>query len=371
MQTIKSAQRLAAQKHFGLALLGAFLSLTGYVGQGVEAKSTSKSAPLDRFTQWFHNEWTPDATMIILETQGGDIYQTEFLDTLRQITDEVFFMPGVDRSSITSLFTRNIGPTGKSHPKNHRAALIPHGYKTDRPGLAEIRSNVKRADIVGTLVSPDHTTTAVVTKILKHNPVTGEALDEVAVHKTLKAIQEKFADRQLQLHIIGFGAEAPPAPKPKGLDGQELPPAELISLDTVAHYNWLQDLVICKTSWEEMEPGSPEWETLKENSSADLTYGEREHPTPNKPMDILGFPVTHVSPGSFGMALGSMAFVAAPFEEVVKATENWIGGRLSNCGGRACMGYKFSEKRHLMIFPEKSENGLPNTVIGCYYRYQQ
>lgn len=373
MKGDKPVQRLVTSKNLGLTLLWLLVSFTAIAGKDIEAEPAPLPAHLDSFTRWFHDEWTPDATMIILEAKTGNIYQAEFLDTLKRITDEVFFMPGVDRTSITSLFTRNVSlsRTQSTNPNKRGAALIPHTYKTDKPGLAKIRANVERVNIVGTLVSPNHTTTAVVTKLFKHDPITGEALKEGTVHAALKAIQYKFGGDQTLLHIVGFGSKPPPEPKPVGLDGQELPPAELISLDTVAHYNWVQDLAMCKTSWEEMEPDSPEWGALKESSSTDLTYGEHEHPVPTRPMDILGFPVTHVSPGSFGMALGSMAFVSAPFEEVVKAAENWIGGRLSSCGNRACMGYKFSEKRHLMIFPEKSDNGLPNTVIGCYYRYQQ
>ncbi len=38
----------------------------------------------------------------------GDIYNAEFLQTLREITDEVFFIPGVNRGQVFSLFTPNV-----------------------------------------------------------------------------------------------------------------------------------------------------------------------------------------------------------------------------------------------------------------------
>lgn len=38
----------------------------------------------------------------------GDIYNPEFLDTLRKVTDDVFFINGVSRASVTSLFTANV-----------------------------------------------------------------------------------------------------------------------------------------------------------------------------------------------------------------------------------------------------------------------
>ena len=38
----------------------------------------------------------------------GDIYNAEFLDALRKLTDEVFFTPGINRAGVRSLFTPNV-----------------------------------------------------------------------------------------------------------------------------------------------------------------------------------------------------------------------------------------------------------------------
>lgn len=38
----------------------------------------------------------------------GDIYNREFLETLNKVTDDVFFINGVSRASVTSLFTANV-----------------------------------------------------------------------------------------------------------------------------------------------------------------------------------------------------------------------------------------------------------------------
>ena len=40
--------------------------------------------------------------------QQGDIYNKEFLDALRGVTDEVFFTPGVNRGQVYSLYTPNV-----------------------------------------------------------------------------------------------------------------------------------------------------------------------------------------------------------------------------------------------------------------------
>lgn len=38
----------------------------------------------------------------------GDIYNPQFLETLQHVTDDVFFISGVSRPSVTSLFTPNV-----------------------------------------------------------------------------------------------------------------------------------------------------------------------------------------------------------------------------------------------------------------------
>ena len=46
--------------------------------------------------------------LIAIMTKQGDIYTPEFFDVLKRATDEVFFLPGVDRSQVKSLFTPNV-----------------------------------------------------------------------------------------------------------------------------------------------------------------------------------------------------------------------------------------------------------------------
>ncbi|HCP02010.1 MAG TPA: RND transporter, partial [Pseudomonas sp.] len=45
---------------------------------------------------------------IAVAIEDGDIFSTEYMETLKQINDEVFFLPGVDRSNLRSLWTPNV-----------------------------------------------------------------------------------------------------------------------------------------------------------------------------------------------------------------------------------------------------------------------
>ncbi len=46
--------------------------------------------------------------LVALQNRKGSIYDKQFMDALRKATEEVFYVPGVERSSVTSLFTSNV-----------------------------------------------------------------------------------------------------------------------------------------------------------------------------------------------------------------------------------------------------------------------
>ena len=49
-----------------------------------------------------------NSVRISVETTSGDIFTQEYMDLLRQISDDVFFIPGVARSGVKSLWTPNV-----------------------------------------------------------------------------------------------------------------------------------------------------------------------------------------------------------------------------------------------------------------------
>ena len=66
-----------------------------------------------------------NSVRIIVESRNGDIFTAEFQDLLKQITDEVFYVNGVDRSALQSLWTPNtrwmeVTEEGCGHPRRLR-----------------------------------------------------------------------------------------------------------------------------------------------------------------------------------------------------------------------------------------------------------
>nr|MCU0767655.1 RND family transporter [Gammaproteobacteria bacterium] len=46
--------------------------------------------------------------LVAVMSRNGDMFTPEFFEVLKAVTDEVFFLPGVDRGRVQSLFTPNV-----------------------------------------------------------------------------------------------------------------------------------------------------------------------------------------------------------------------------------------------------------------------
>nr|WP_277346320.1 MMPL family transporter [Solimonas marina] len=70
--------------------------------------------------------------------------------------------------------------------------------------LAQIRSNVGKAGVIGRLVSLDQRGAMVTAELLEHDPSTGKKLDYRAVADKLEAIRTQYENDRFDIRIIGF-----------------------------------------------------------------------------------------------------------------------------------------------------------------------
>jgi len=146
--------------------------------------------------------------LIAIMTREGDIFTPEFFATLKDATDAVFFLPGVERSSVKSLFTPNVRFTEVVVGGIAGGNVVPADFKPTEEGLREVRRNILKADIVGRLVANDFSGAMISAELQEFDPDTGEPLDYAEVASLL---EEKIRDRfssyngeQYDIHIIGF-----------------------------------------------------------------------------------------------------------------------------------------------------------------------
>jgi len=148
--------------------------------------------------------------LVAMMVREGDIFTPEFLDALKKATDEVFFIPGVDRSRVQSLFTPNVRYTEVVEDGIAAGNVIPDDFEPDAEGLARVRRNVLKAGIVGRLVANDFSGTIISAELLEVDPSTGEKLDFIAVSNALEEKVRRQFDAEfvpgskVDVRIIGF-----------------------------------------------------------------------------------------------------------------------------------------------------------------------
>ena len=143
--------------------------------------------------------------LIALMSKQGDIFTREFFSTLEQATDDVFFIPGVDRAQVSSLFTPNVRFTEVVEDGIAGGNVIPADFEATPEGLEKVRKNILKAGILGRLVANDFSGAIISAQLLEIDPQSGEKLDFIKVsHLLEERIRDKYQNDLVDVHIIGF-----------------------------------------------------------------------------------------------------------------------------------------------------------------------
>lgn len=144
-----------------------------------------------------------NSVRIVVENSDGDIYSPKYLEILRKINDQVYLIPGVDRSYVKSLWMPVVRWTEITEEGYKGGAVMPDRYDGSAESIAQLRTNVHRSGIVGSLVANDESSSMIFLPLLDRDPVTGNSLDYRAFRDELAKIRE-FESDGVRVHIIGF-----------------------------------------------------------------------------------------------------------------------------------------------------------------------
>jgi hypothetical protein len=146
--------------------------------------------------------------VIAIKAKEGDIFTPEFFEVLADVTDEVFFIPGVDRTRVMSLFTPNVRFTEVVEDGIAGGNVIPADFEPTTEGLAKVRENILKSNYMGRLVASDFSAAIVVAELLEVNPDTGEKINPIDMAAQFEGIREKYSADEtgsaFDYHIIGF-----------------------------------------------------------------------------------------------------------------------------------------------------------------------
>tara|TARA_R110001592_G_scaffold112297_6_gene310413 strand:- start:13267 stop:15633 length:2367 start_codon:yes stop_codon:yes gene_type:complete len=146
-----------------------------------------------------------NSVRIIVETTKGDIFTPEYQETLHQVTDAAFYIDGVDRSGLQSLWTPNVRWLEVTEEGFVGGSVIPDDYDGSPRTLAKLRSNTLKSGQVGRLVANNFQSSIIVAPLTETDPVTGERLDYQKLSADLELqLRDKFQSDDIKIHITGF-----------------------------------------------------------------------------------------------------------------------------------------------------------------------
>ncbi len=174
------------------------------VGAGFTKMIPLKHEYMVTFLEYQNDFGGANKILVALKARDGDIYTKEFMDTLRKVTEDVFYIKGVERSSVTSLFTANVRYTEVVEDGFRGGNIVAADFAGTPEQLQSVRDNVAKSDWGGRIVAIDGTAAMVVATLQEKDPDTGERLNLQEVARKLEEIRKTTENKDVTVHIIGF-----------------------------------------------------------------------------------------------------------------------------------------------------------------------
>ncbi|MGB5258617.1 MAG: MMPL family transporter [Woeseiaceae bacterium] len=142
---------------------------------------------------------------IIVETKQGDIFDKDFQEALQKINDEVFYIAGVDRAGLQSIWTPNVRWSEVTEEGFRGGAVIPNAYDGSEASLDQLRTNVLRSGQVGRLVANNFKSATIIAPLTDTNPETGERLDYRDFSASVEElVRDKYETDTIKIRVTGF-----------------------------------------------------------------------------------------------------------------------------------------------------------------------
>ncbi|MBF7731466.1 efflux RND transporter permease subunit [Pseudomonas sp. N040] len=149
---------------------------------------------------------------ISLEAKTGDIFDKQYMETLRQMQDELFYMPGVERSGLRSLWSAGVRWIEITEEGFTGGEVIPQTYNGDAQSLEVLRNNLLKSGQIGRMVANNFKSSIIEVPLLEVYPDPqdkGKLLNldyQQFSHLLEEQIRKKYEAQNpnVKVHIVGF-----------------------------------------------------------------------------------------------------------------------------------------------------------------------
>lgn len=201
-------------RHLILVFLALFTVWMGYhalqlrLDAGFLKQLPSDHAYIDTFVDYRDKLPGPNAVMVVVEARDGNIWTPEFLARLYDVTDDIFFLPGVFRGSVTSFWTPNTRVLQITEEGFLAYNLIQANVtrnNIDQEDIETIRFDADRWGFKGVLFANDSSAAMIRFELQEIHPITREQLDYLDFAERIESeIRAKYTDDLTDIRIVGF-----------------------------------------------------------------------------------------------------------------------------------------------------------------------
>jgi hypothetical protein len=149
-----------------------------------------------------------DSVRVVVEHTNGDIFDTKYLETLAKVNDEIFLLPGVDRSWQKSIWTPVVRWTEVTEAGFVGGPVMPQDYDGSAASIEQLKINIHRAGVVGSLVANDFRSSMIVVPLLAQD-ASGKPPDYHQISVGLDRIRARYENGAasapgIRIHVVGF-----------------------------------------------------------------------------------------------------------------------------------------------------------------------
>lgn len=144
-----------------------------------------------------------NSVRLVVANPKGSILDAQYMETLRQLNDDVFLLPGVDRSRMKSLWTPSTRWVGVTEEGLEGGSVIPDHYDGTHDSLQRLHTNILRSGQVGQLVGLDMKSSMIFIPLLTQKS-DGQPLQYGELSLQLEQLRSKYVATGVEVHITGF-----------------------------------------------------------------------------------------------------------------------------------------------------------------------
>ena len=190
-----------------------FIGVTLFLGyQALDlrlAASYEKMIPIDHpyIQNYLENESevsaAGNAIRIAVENRQGTIFDSDYMEVLKKLSDEVLLLPGVDRAFMKSLWTPSTRWSAVTERGLDGGPVIDQSYDGSEQSINQLRQNVERSGEIGFLVSPNYRSSLLYVPLLSAEN-SGSDIDYQQFSDSIEDLRNKYESDKIDIKVTGF-----------------------------------------------------------------------------------------------------------------------------------------------------------------------